>query len=256
MSMAMLFHLRSKLQVCVVHARVNSLLSFSCALTIDTRMHACIHAHTFPRTGDDVQFPSTGATVRAVPAKPRKAISRPGDTFWKGASGRKPARIGEDVHDEDDDVDAAVPPQRALAAPSDIKMHCRDGENTITVNVTWEMSWSDVLDMLRVTFGRAVVFQYSNKVKSGRTSDRNHYHENFIDVDCQFHLHHSAHEFCTHNNFSTCIPCSFCVHLSGNHLPVYSPESQVRKYMVHSAESSNTIYYDICIFISIFTSTC
>ena len=46
--------------------------------------------------------------------------------------------------------------------PPDIVMHCRDGEATMTVRVTWDMSWSDVLDSLKVTFGRAVIFEYEN----------------------------------------------------------------------------------------------
>jgi len=104
-------------------------------------------AYFFPRTvaGDDVHFPATGATVRAVPAKqsagmvligggPRKAISLPGDTFWKvccpgkapvlrarakfndfpdvrqGASGRKPLRVGDDVSGLDGDQLAVLAP--------------------------------------------------------------------------------------------------------------------------------------------------
>jgi len=129
--------------------------------------------------GDDVQFPATGATVRAVAAKPRKAISRPGDTFWKGASGRKPARIGEDVDEGDNDEEAAAPRQQALVAPCDIKILCRDGESTNEVTVTWDMSWSDVLDTLRVKFGRAVIFQYQLGIV--RTTCDN---ENAFDIFC------------------------------------------------------------------------
>jgi hypothetical protein len=184
--------------------------------------------------GDNVQFPRTGAAVRAVPAKgnrtaatgklivgggPRTASSLPGDTFWKGASGRKPvrpldekptginkelgresaekvsaalanaanaskraaaaaAKAAAEVHGgnpipveeyyEDAGVkyyeDAGVksiaekvaePP--TIATPPDIIVHCRDGDKTTTLTVTWEMSWSDVLDRLMTEFGRAVV---------------------------------------------------------------------------------------------------
>ena len=125
--------------------------------------------------GDEVHFPATGATVRAVPAKMNTAISRPGDTFWRGASGLKPPRIGEDVGE------AAVSGGGvSTAAPPDIVMHCRDDEETVTVRVRWDMSWSDVLDTLRVTFGRAVVFEYTNQKFVRTTCDD----EEAFDVFC------------------------------------------------------------------------
>jgi hypothetical protein len=103
-----------------------------------------------PVAGDDVHFPATGATVRAVPAKMTgKAISLPGDTYWKvlytlfnasifravsvralavqnlqilwlvahlscligqGASGRKPLQVGDDVVGLDPDQLAVLAP--------------------------------------------------------------------------------------------------------------------------------------------------
>ncbi len=115
--------------------------------------------------GDDMRFPPTGATVRAVPARhesagsnnklivvsgPPTAISRPGDTFWKGASGRKPQRIGDPPKASDDTMEDENPPA-ALVAPNDIILCCTDGDDKheTEVRVTWDMSWSDVLDQLK-----------------------------------------------------------------------------------------------------------
>lgn len=142
--------------------------------------------------GDDVHFPATGATVRAVPARevngkntlvvagaPRKAISRPGDTFWKGASGCKPPRIGEGAGEGEEDEDGPLK-LADIEAPPDITMYCRDGDSTIALRITWEMSWSDVLDMLRMRFGRAVVFTYTNSKQICTTCDD----ENAFDLFC------------------------------------------------------------------------
>ncbi len=179
-------------------------------------------------SGDNVHFPSTGAAVRAVPVKGnctvatgklivggglRTASSLPGDTYWKGALGRKPVHpldkksvvwgidkelgresaekvaaalvnsanaakraavaaaeaaaevhggnpipVGEDYEDEGvKSIAEKVTEPPTIATPPDIIVHCRDGDKTTTLKVTWEMSWSDVLDMLTTEFGRAVV---------------------------------------------------------------------------------------------------
>jgi hypothetical protein len=55
-----------------------------------------------------------------------------------------------------------------ILQPPDIVMHCNDGDVKTTIRVTWDMSWSDVLDTLKATFGRAVIFEYEN-VKHIRT---------------------------------------------------------------------------------------
>ena len=141
--------------------------------------------------GNDVRFPATGATVRAVPAKyddeneskvivgsARRAVSRPGDTFWKGASGRKPLRVGDapDLN-SDEDENPPVP----LLAPPDIIMQCYDGDNPmVEICVTWEMSWSDVLDVLKVNFSRAVIFTYTNASHVKTTCDC----EDAFDIFC------------------------------------------------------------------------
>ena len=87
--------------------------------------------------GDDIA--RSGILVRAVPMHHGPAISVPGDTFWKGATG-------------------AIPPPEA--PPADILLHCKDGDDRKTLRISWDMSWSDVLDLLRETFHRACVFEY------------------------------------------------------------------------------------------------
>lgn len=99
--------------------------------------------------GDDIAFAQSGALVRAVPMHHGPAISVPGDTFWKGASG------------------AIQPPE---APPADILMHCKDGEDRTTLRISWDMSWSDVLDLLRETFHRACVFEYTPSATRTRGS--------------------------------------------------------------------------------------
>jgi hypothetical protein len=125
--------------------------------------------------GNDVHFPATGAAVRAVPAKQESA-----GTFWKGASGRKPPRIG-DAPDAFADAEDENPPA-PLVAPSDIILYCTDGDDKheTEVRVTWEMSWSDVLDELKVKFGRAVVFKYVNADRVMTVCDD----ENGFDIFC------------------------------------------------------------------------
>lgn len=107
--------------------------------------------------GNEISFPKTGATVRAVPiadldlqayqpverTSTHRADSRPGDTFWKGAHG------------------VAPPPP---PPPPDITMVCREegreDEEGVELVITWNMSWSDVLDLLRLHFGRSCIFSY------------------------------------------------------------------------------------------------
>jgi hypothetical protein len=88
--------------------------------------------------GDEIRFPASGAIVRAVPMRSGPAISVPGDTFWKGATGMVPEEE---------------------APPEDILMHCTDGEDRKTLRISWDMSWSDVLDLLKESFHRACVFE-------------------------------------------------------------------------------------------------
>jgi len=89
--------------------------------------------------GDDIAFARSGVLVHAVPMHRGPAISVPGDTFWKGATG-------------------AIPPPEA--PPADILLHCKDGDDRQTLRISWDMSWSDVLDLLKETFHRACVFEY------------------------------------------------------------------------------------------------
>ena len=82
-----------------------------------------------------------------------------GTTWWKGASGMAPS-MGQPPPDitllclDDDKVmpegdDAEDDPLRVKAP-------------RVEVVITWSMSWSDVLDLLRYQFGRAVYFEYAD----------------------------------------------------------------------------------------------
>ena len=71
-----------------------------------------------------------------------------------------------------------------LLQPPDIVMHCRDGDVTVTVRVSWDMSWSDVLDTLKATFGRAVIFEYEN-AKHVRTTCDDEGAFDFFCSDCE-----------------------------------------------------------------------
>eukprot|EP00286_Rhodomonas_abbreviata_P001414 CAMPEP_0181289360 /NCGR_PEP_ID=MMETSP1101-20121128/842_1 /TAXON_ID=46948 /ORGANISM="Rhodomonas abbreviata, Strain Caron Lab Isolate" /LENGTH=2547 /DNA_ID=CAMNT_0023393579 /DNA_START=238 /DNA_END=7881 /DNA_ORIENTATION=- len=110
----------------------------------DSNGHDVTSALEIP--GDDM----AGALVRAVPivgsifGAPKEAVSVPGDTYWKGALGQPVARnAGEEE------------------PPPPIDLICIDGDNkSKTISITWDMSWSDVLDQLRIEFKRACVFSY------------------------------------------------------------------------------------------------
>ena len=93
-----------------------------------------------------------------------------GATFWKGAVGAPPdlgkpppdivllCQDADRVHLDNDDEDDAF----AFKAP------------IVEITVTWSMSWSDVLDLLRYQFGRAVIFQYrdvQNPIIAYRVAD-------------------------------------------------------------------------------------
>lgn len=107
------------------------------------------------------QEPEQGLHERfheALFGKEKIAISVPGDTAWRGAqgalvdAGKPPPDIVLICQDEDlyDDIDSA----KANAPTAEVR-----------VVITWDMSWSDVLDELKGVCGRAVLFKY---YKEGR----------------------------------------------------------------------------------------
>jgi hypothetical protein len=123
--------------------------------------------------GNDMVFPKTGATVRAVPiadisAQAHNPTSRPGDTYWKGAQGTIPGK-------------PAPPPDIILVCKEEDDMSKAPGKELL---VTWDMSWSDVLDMLRFHYGRAVVFTYSGVNSGGRKLNITVASEKEFDVFC------------------------------------------------------------------------
>lgn len=97
-------------------------------------------------------------------------VRKVGSTFWKGAVGAPP--------------DFGKP-------PPDIVLLCQDTDRIplnnaeeddafafkapiVEITITWNMSWSDVLDLLRYQFGRAVIFQYrdvDNPIIATRVAD-------------------------------------------------------------------------------------
>uniref|UniRef100_A0A7S4KL73 Uncharacterized protein n=2 Tax=Guillardia theta TaxID=55529 RepID=A0A7S4KL73_GUITH len=53
--------------------------------------------------------------------------------------------------------------QKIQNPPDDIALHCKDGEVQMTLYITWDMSWSDILDLLKQKFHRACVFSYYDR---------------------------------------------------------------------------------------------
>ncbi|EKX41290.1 hypothetical protein GUITHDRAFT_112751 [Guillardia theta CCMP2712] len=100
-------------------------------------------------TGDVVELPRTHAIVRAVPiSQVGNSISMPGDRDWKYAN-----IMSQKVNDV----------QKIQNPPDDIALHCKDGEVQMTLYITWDMSWSDILDLLKQKFHRACVFSYYDR---------------------------------------------------------------------------------------------
>eukprot|EP00960_Hanusia_phi_P006740 192725-Hanusia_phi.AAC.1 len=99
--------------------------------------------------GDDVELPQTHAIVRAVPiSQVGNSISVPGDRDWKYANIM--SQNIKNIH-------------KMNKPPDDIALHCKDGSTMITLYITWDMSWSDILDLLKQKFHRACVFSYYDR---------------------------------------------------------------------------------------------
>ncbi len=94
----------------------------------------------------------------AMFGKQKVAISVPGDTFWHGAQGapvdvgKPPPDILLKCQDSDwyDDIDTP-------------KLSEIDERDDPIVRISWDMSWSDVLDELKAQCGRAVLFEYQTE---------------------------------------------------------------------------------------------
>jgi hypothetical protein len=82
--------------------------------------------------------------------------------FWKGTSGKP-----DDMGSPPPDITLYCYDDDKLLAPGEEEDPLQEKAPPVELVISWNLSWSDVLDLLRNQFGRAVVFEY--KYREGTT---------------------------------------------------------------------------------------